>query len=64
VRFIALYDGPTVSSAQLLALTGDERIVKDFGRRLFEDDLPNEPLRNRNAATPTRGKPRRGEASN
>ena len=29
-RFVALYEGPTVSSARLLALSADERIVAKF----------------------------------
>jgi hypothetical protein len=39
-RFLALYDGKTVSSAELLAVSADRRLVEDFGRRLVQDDEP------------------------
>jgi len=48
-RFLAYYEGPTISSAQLLAVTANESIVRDFGRRLVgedpgrRDDPPKEP---------------------
>ena len=38
MRFLALYNGKTVSSAELLAVTADERILEDFGRRLLGDE--------------------------
>jgi hypothetical protein len=37
-RFLALYDGKTVSSAELLALSADRRLVEDFGKRLVSDE--------------------------
>jgi len=39
MRFLALYDGKTVSSAELLAVTADERILRDFGRCLMGDEI-------------------------
>lgn len=33
-RFVALYEGPTVSSARLLALSADEAIVEMFREAL------------------------------
>jgi len=38
-RFLALYSGPTISSCELLAVTADPQLVREFGTRLFEDDL-------------------------
>jgi hypothetical protein len=40
-RFLALYSGPSIHSAELIAVSADERIVHDFGRRLITD--PREP---------------------
>ena len=44
MRFIALYDGKTVSSAELLAISADQRLVQDFGRRLVTDDDPEDRI--------------------
>ncbi len=41
-RFLALYGGPTISSAELLAVSADQRLVQDFGRRLVSEE-PDEP---------------------
>ena len=42
-RFVAVYEGLTVSSARLLALNADERIVRKFFEELLaepEEDTP------------------------
>jgi hypothetical protein len=36
--FIALYRGETVSGAQLVALTADPVLVRDFGARLLNGE--------------------------
>lgn len=36
--FIALYRGETVSGAQLVAVTADPALVRDFAARLITDD--------------------------
>ena len=41
-RFLALYDGQTISSASLLAVSADERLVADFGKRLIMDEPERE----------------------
>jgi len=38
--FLALYSGQTVNSAELIALSTDERIVIDFARRLVAERTP------------------------
>lgn len=38
--FIALYRGETVSGAQLVALTADPGLVRDFGARLLNGEEP------------------------
>jgi hypothetical protein len=35
-RFLALYSGATVNSSEVLALSADPRIVKEFAARLLE----------------------------
>jgi hypothetical protein len=39
-RFVALYEGPTVSSARLLALSADERVVAKFYEALAPEPEP------------------------
>jgi hypothetical protein len=39
-RFLALYEGPTVSSARLLALSADERVVAKFYEALAPESEP------------------------
>lgn len=36
--FIALYRGETVSEAQLIAVTADPRLVRDFAAKLVSDN--------------------------
>ncbi len=35
-QFVALYGGATVNSSEILALSADPRIVRDFAARLLE----------------------------
>jgi hypothetical protein len=35
-EFLALYSGATVNSSEVLALSADPRIVRDFAARLLE----------------------------
>jgi len=35
-QFLALYSGATVNSSEVLALSADPRIVKEFAARLLE----------------------------
>jgi hypothetical protein len=35
-QFLALYSGTTVNSSEVLALSADPRIVKEFATRLLE----------------------------
>lgn len=42
--FLALYRGKTVSSAELVAVSADQRLVEDFAFRLTVDD-PSESQR-------------------
>jgi len=39
MKFLALYSGRTISSAELVALTANERILNDFAKRLVGDAL-------------------------
>jgi hypothetical protein len=53
-RFLALYDGQTISSASLLAVSADERLVRDFGKRLIDEDddeRDRRPSENGNGST-------------
>jgi hypothetical protein len=36
--FLALYRGHTIMSAELVAVSADQALVKDFGRRLVTDE--------------------------
>jgi hypothetical protein len=40
--FIALYRGETVSGAQLVAVTAEPGLVRDFAARMIGDDLKPE----------------------
>ena len=44
--FLALYHGNTVNSSEILALTADHHIVKDFAARLLGEssDSPTDPV--------------------
>ena len=39
-RFLALYCGPTLSDARLVAISSDEALVVDFAERLLADTRP------------------------
>ena len=57
-RFLALYSGPSIHSAELIAVSADERIVRDFGKRLIAgetEDTPDRRPRSKNG----NGSPRR-----
>jgi hypothetical protein len=41
--FIALYQGDSVASSRILAITADPRVVSDFADRLL-DEWPSEPV--------------------
>ena len=58
-RFLALYDGQTISSASLLAVSADERLVADFGKRLIMDEPEPEDERDRPPSKNGNGHPRR-----
>lgn len=41
--FLALYRGPTVAAAELVALSADERLVRDFAERLITEPPERRP---------------------
>lgn len=43
--FIALYRGETVSAAQLVAVTAEPGLVRDFAARMIRDDPKPEEVR-------------------
>jgi len=43
--FLALYRGPTVAAAELVALSADERLVRDFAERLVTEPPARPPNR-------------------
>ena len=58
-HFLALYSGDTVSRAELIALSADQRIVEDFAKRLVTDE-PDDELRGKLDHRPsTNGSPQR-----
>lgn len=44
--FLALYRGPTVAEAELVALSADPTLVADVAARLLQqpDDAPSDPI--------------------
>jgi len=57
MRFLALYNGKTVSSAELLAVTADEQILDDFGKRLLGEHPGERPSHPRDDESIVRGAP-------
>ncbi len=43
--FLALYQGETINSAKVVAVTAEQGIVADFSRRLLDDSKPDEDRR-------------------
>lgn len=38
ITFLALYQGPSIARAELVAVSSNQRIVSDFARKLVEED--------------------------
>jgi len=37
-QFLALYQGPTVSSAELIAISANPELLRDFGQKLLGEE--------------------------
>lgn len=45
MQFLCLYAGPSPGSSQLIALTSDPEVVREFARRITEGPEPEQPDR-------------------